>query len=287
MSDSPLALAGAVRLPRALLWVEGPDAGSFLHGLLSNDIAGLAVGEATDALLLDAKGHIVARAGVHRDADAAYTLVCAPAMADLLAAELARFHFSEDLEVLGPEPADALVVPTGVRVEGAVRVPGPLPGTAVVVPDDAGATLATLGLAEVEAAALEDLRVRAGVAEVGVDTGPSTLVQEARLQDATVSFTKGCYLGQETVARAQFRGRVNKVLRRVELPAAPGQLPAEVQLDGRVVGSLTSATRPGGAPVLGLAIIRREVPAGAVVEVAGVGAAVVRDGSGDEDQPTA
>ncbi|MEQ8835079.1 MAG: hypothetical protein RIB67_11640 [Miltoncostaeaceae bacterium] len=279
------ALAGAVRLPRSLIWVEGPDAGSFLHGLLSNDVAALAEGEATDTLLLDAKGHIVARAAVHRDAEEAFTLVCAPSQAEVLTAELERFHFSEDLDILGPEPADALVVPAGVRVEGAVRVPGPLPGTVVVVPDDAGAALAALGVPEVDAAVLEDLRIRSGVAEVGTDTGPSTLVQEARLQDATVSFTKGCYLGQETVARAQFRGRVNRVLRRLDLGAAPASLPAEVRHEGKVVGSLTSATTPDAEPVVGLAILRHEVGAGAAVEVAGSGPAVVRDGVGDKDDP--
>lgn len=284
MSDA-LALAGAVRLARGLIWVEGPDAASFLHGLLSNDVAALGPGEACDALLLDAKGHIVARAGVHRDGDEAFTLVCAPAGAEALAAELERFHFSEDLEILGPEPAEAVVAPAAATLEGAVRVPGPLPGTALLVPDDAAGAIAALGLDERDEATLEDLRIRAGVAEVGRDTGPSTLVQEARLQDAAVSFTKGCYLGQETVARAQFRGRVNRVLRRLELSGEPGALPAEVRHGGKVVGSLTSATAPGAGPLVGLAIVRREVPAGAEVEVEGAGRAVVRDGVDDGDAP--
>ena len=80
--------------------------------------------------------------------------------------------------------------------------------------------IAAAGAEEVPAAALELARVAAGVPRVGVDTGEATLVQEAALEDAAVSFDKGCYLGQETVARLQFRGRANRRLRGLALDGA-------------------------------------------------------------------
>ena len=105
--------------PVALIWVEGPDAASFLHGLLSNDVASLAPGGSTEALLLDAKGHVQAAIGVHRDGAEALTLVVAPADGGPVAAALDRYHFSEDLELLGPEEAWALTV---------AGMPAPPPG---------------------------------------------------------------------------------------------------------------------------------------------------------------
>ena len=254
--------------PVALLWVEGPDAASFLHGLLSNDVASLGPGGSTEALLLDSKGHVQAAMGVHRDAEDALTLVVAPADGDSVAAALDRYHFSEDLEILGPEEAWALTV-AGMPAPAGPSVPGVLPGTVRVVVDDPAAAGAALPGAQAPPAALEMARVAAGVARVGVDTGPSTLVQEAALEDRAVSFTKGCYLGQETVARLQFRGKANRALRGVLLdgPAEPG---APVTAGGREAGRVTSVARTPDLGVIGLAILRREVAPGDEVEAGGV-----------------
>ena len=254
--------------PVALIWVEGPDAASFLHGLLSNDVASLAPGGSAEALLLDAKGHVQAAIGVHRDGDDALTLVVAPADGGAVAAALDRYHFSEDLEVLGPEEAWALTV-AGMPAPAGPSVPGVLPGTVRVVVDDPAAAGAALPGEQAPPEALEMARVAAGVARVGVDTGPSTLVQEAALEDRAVSFTKGCYLGQETVARLQFRGKANRALRGVLLegPAEPG---APVTAGGREAGRVTSVARTPDLGVIGLAILRREVAPGDEVEAGGV-----------------
>ena len=254
--------------PVALIWVEGPDAASFLHGLLSNDVASLGPGGSTEALLLDSKGHVQAAMGVHRDAEDALTLVVAPAEGDAVATALDRYHFSEDLEILGPEEAWALTV-AGMPAPSGPSVPGVLPGTVRVVVDDPAAAGAALPGAQAPPAALEMARVAAGVARVGVDTGPSTLVQEAALEDRAVSFTKGCYLGQETVARLQFRGKANRALRGVLLdgPAEPG---APVTAGGREAGRVTSVARTPDLGVIGLAILRREVAPGDEVEAGGV-----------------
>lgn len=272
----PGGAGGAVRVHRALIWVEGPDAAGFLHGLLSHDIAGLPTGGSRHALLLDARGHLVAAATVHRDADDAFTLVVEPHLADTLAGALERYHFSEDLEILGPEPADGLLVagPRPQAGEGDIVVEGPLPGSVVLIPADPAGATAPGGLPELPGDALETARILAGVPRVGVDTGGTTLVQEAGLQDVAVSFDKGCYLGQETVARARYRGRVNRHLRGLWFDGPPAPAGTPVVAGGREVGTLTSvAGGPGGAP--GLAILRREVAPGDTVAVGDRSATVV------------
>lgn len=261
----------AVRGRAALIWVEGPDAASFLHGLLSNDVTGLAAGDSCAALILDAKGHVQADLRVHADGADAFTLVVRPELGADVAATLERYHFSEDLEILGPEPSDILTLSGGAAAAeglGGIAVPGPLPGSVDVVVDDAAAALGALGVAEAPPEALELARIAAGVPVVGVDTGPATLVQEAGLEDSAVSFAKGCYLGQETVARVAFRGHVNRRLRGVALgaPAEPG---AALVRDGREVGRLTSAATTPDLGTIGLAVIRAEVADGAEVGVEG------------------
>ena len=261
----------AVRGGAALIWVEGPDAGSFLHGLLSNDVAALAAGSVCPALLLDAKGHVRADMRVRNDGEGAYTVMVDPALAEEVAGALHRYHFSEDLEILGPEAVELLTVGGGAAVpEGLARisVPGTVPGTRDIVVDDAAAALAALGVEEAPAEALELARIAAGVPRVGVDTGPATLVQEAGLEGTAVSFDKGCYLGQETVARIAFRGRVNRTLRGVAL-GAPASAGAALTHGGRGVGRLTSAGVAPDLGPIGLAIVRAEVPPGGEVVVEG------------------
>lgn len=262
----------AVRGRAGLVWVEGPEAAAFLHGLLSNDVEGLAPGEARPALFLDAKGHVQVDVRVRRDAADAFTLVADPALAPRLAELLERYHFSEDLDVLGPEEVD-LVTVAGVDAAAAAAagtaLEGRVPGTVDVVVDDAAVALAALGAPEVPAEALEMLRIAAGVPAVGVDTGPTTLVQEAGLQDAAVSFEKGCYLGQETVARVRYRGRVNRLLRGLVLAGDGAPAGAAVTAGGREVGRLTSVAVTPDLGAIGLAVLRHEVAPGASVDVEG------------------
>jgi len=262
-----------VRGSCALVWVEGPDAASFLQGLLTNDVASLTPGGCVPALLLDAKGRIQVGLRCARDADDAFTLVTTPGAGGPLVALLGRYHVSEDLDVLGPEPSDLLTVgglarpPASDAVD--LALPGQVPGTWDLVVTDAGAALAALGLPQAPAESLTARRIEAGVPLVGVDTGPSTLVQEAGLENAAVSFDKGCYLGQETVARVAYRGHVNRRLRGLLLPApaAPG---ARVESGGAAVGAVTStAVSPARGPIA-LAMIRTSVADGEDVAVEGV-----------------
>ena len=110
----------------------------------------------------------------------------------------------------------------------------------------------------------------------GGDVTEANLVQEAGLESVAVSFDKGCYLGQETVARAQYRGRVNRRLRglRLDAPAAPG---AAVRLDGEEVGRVGSAVLSPALGPIALALLPRAAAPGAEVEVPGGGPATVVD----------
>jgi tRNA-modifying protein YgfZ len=273
----PGGAGAAVRGRAALIWVEGPDAAGFLQGLLSNEVAGLAPGRAVRALLLDAKGHVQADLRVRRDADDAFTLLLADDAGSLVAGLLDRYHFSEDLELIGPEEAETVTLPATAAAAAPIElaVPAILPGAVEGVVDDAGAAIAASGLPEAPHEALEMARIAAGAARVGVDTGPSTLVQEAALEDDAVSFAKGCYLGQETVARINYRGRVNRRLRGLRLAGGPPAAGGRVLLDGREVGRMTSAAATPDLGPIGLAILRREAEDGATVAVE------AGDGSGD------
>jgi tRNA-modifying protein YgfZ len=250
-----------------LIWVEGPDAATFLHGLVTCDVTGLGVGEGHLALLLDAQGHITAPLQIVRDADDGFTLLTEPTSAARLADDLERFHFSEDLVLIGPETAETVTTDqAGAALLDGVRAPGWLPDTVTVVVDDAAAAVARVAAETLDADEAERLRIRAGVPRIGQDTGPRTLVQEARLTDRVVDFTKGCYLGQETVARAQYRGEVKRILRGLvaDGPLVPG---AEVRDGDRVVGTVTSSAADPEFGVVALGILRRDVPDGARVRV--------------------
>ena len=255
----------------ALVWVEGADAAGFLQGLLSNDVLALGTGASQRALLLDAKGRIQTDMRVVRDGPEAFTLVVAPEDGERLVEGLEHHHFSERLDVLGPEPAEVLTV-AGVDAPpdaGADLVlPGEVPGTHDLIGGDARAMLAAAGLPEAPREALEILRVEAGVPRFGREYGRTSLVQEAGLERVAVSFEKGCYLGQETVARAQYRGHVNRGVRglRSGSPMAPG---SPVRVGGRDVGRVTSAVVSPDRGPLALAVLRREIADGDAVEVVG------------------
>lgn len=256
----------AVVAPRRIAWVEGPDAAALLHGLLTADVEAIPVGGGAPSLILDAHGHVVARMHVHRDGPDAFTLLLDPPPAPDGMAVIAAHHVSEDAEVIGPEPVEVLVV-SGAAPDGDIVAPGAIPGTTEVLVDDPTALATSLGLALSPANALEPLRIAAGVPAIGVDTSGKTLVQEAGLDDA-VSFDKGCYLGQETVARLHYRGHANRRLCRIALdgPLAPG---SQLTAGDVAAGTVTSAAEVPGRGWMALAMVRREVPDGAAVSVDG------------------
>ncbi len=124
------------------------------------------------------------------------------------------------------------------------------------------------GASPISSDAAECLRIEHGRPRYGVDLDDSVIPQEAGLNDRAVSFTKGCYVGQETVARLFYRGKPNRSLRGLT-SAARLPVGAELMQDGRIVGTVTSTTRSPRLGPLALALVRREAPAGAVVDAGG------------------
>lgn len=264
----------AVVRPRRIAWVEGPDSGALLQGLLTNDVGGLAVGDAVRALVLTPHGHLVSQLAVARQAADAFTLVLDPPPAGDGAAVISAHHVSEDAEVIGPEPVLVLVatldLAPALAGAGDLQVPGQVPGTVEVLADDPAALAAGHGMALADDAAFEALRVGRGAPAVGVDTGGRTLVQEARL-DHAVSYGKGCYLGQETVARVHYRGHPNRRLARIAL-RGPVMAGTEIVSAGApgVAGRVTSVAEVPGEGWMALGMVRHEVPDGADVTIGGV-----------------
>jgi folate-binding protein YgfZ len=250
-----------------LVWVEGPDAATFLQGLMTCNVSDLADGDGRLGLLLDAKGHITAQLQIVRDGPRSFSLITDPAAAPRLAVDLDRFHFSEDLEILGPEISVCVTISDEIDTAAlGISAPGWIPGTRDVIVDDGAEAAAKWGCTPTSRDVLEVLRITAGVARVGVDTGPKTLVQEVLLEGRVVDFSKGCYLGQETVARAQHRGQVNRTLRGL-IAERPLPIGAEVRHEDQLVGTISSAAVHPTLGAIGMGILRRETPDGATVVV--------------------
>jgi tRNA-modifying protein YgfZ len=222
--------------PRSYVRVAGPDAEGYLQRMVSNDVAALAVGERCDALLLTPKSRVIAPLVVLRRGADDFLLLTEPELGERVRAELTRFRFAAKAEI-EPEEHDSWAV---------------LGGAEVLDERPAGE--------EVGAEAYERWRVEAGIPRWGRELDDSILPAEAGLTETHVSFTKGCYPGQEPIARLHYRGKVNRRLRRLVLEGEPAG--EELVLDGKVVGRITS--RADGRA---LGYVRTEVPEGAVLEV--------------------
>ena len=231
---------------RSFVRVEGPDAAHYLQRMVSNDVEALEVGAACPALLLTAKARVIAPVVVWRRGEEDFLLLTEPELGGTVRSLLARMRLRARCEV-EPEEHDAVVVFGGV--EG---VPSELPGARELL--DAGLEPT---LSEDE---LELRRVEAGVPRWGREIDDRILPAEAGLDRTHVSFSKGCYPGQEPVARLHFRGHPNRRLRRLEVESAsPGD---EIVFEDKTVGRVTSAV-PGKA----LGYVRREVPEDAVLKI--------------------
>jgi folate-binding protein YgfZ len=132
----------------------------------------------------------------------------------------------------------------------------------------------SLGVEPVAEEAAECVRIEAGRPRLGLDMGSETMPQEAGINERAVSFTKGCYVGQETVARLHYKGRPNRHLRGLRL-SEPAERGTDIVYDGKEVGRLGSTCVSPRLGPIGLAIVRREAEPGATVEVGGAPAEVV------------
>jgi folate-binding protein YgfZ len=231
--------------PRSFVRVEGPDACDYLQRMVSNDVEALAVGDSCAALLLTAKARVIAPLVAWRRGDEDFLLLTEPELGDAVRSLLVRMRLRARCEIQ-PEEHDAALV-----FGGRNGLPSELPGAVEVL--DAGLE-PTLSDEE-----LEVRRIEAGVPRWGHEVDDRILPAEAGLDRTHVSFSKGCYPGQEPVARLHFRGHPNRGLRVLELDGAP-EHDAELLHDGKVVGRITSAARRNDGSVVALAYVRTEVP---------------------------
>jgi len=221
--------------PRDFVGVRGPDAEDFLQRMLSNDVTAAPC----DALLLTPKGRIIAPLRVVRRADGDFLLLTEPGLGETVRESLLRARFAAKCDI-EPESHTSVLVWDGDFAAAEERLDEDLAPTA-------------------SAAELERARIEAGVPAWGKELDEGILPAEAGLDATHISFTKGCYPGQEPVARLHYRGHANRGLRVLRAEAHPG---AEIQYDGKVVGRVTSA-----APGVALAYVRAAVPADAALEI--------------------
>jgi len=271
---------GGRLVARDVIAVRGPDAASYLQGQLSQDVAALDEGSATESLLLSPQGKLDAYLRVTRWRDDAFVLDVDGGFADAVVARLQRFKLrvKADIEVLpwacislrGPLADD--VGASGVELRLPVTwgsVSGvDLLGPDVEIPD---------GIPECGLDAWEAARIEAGIPVMGRELDERTIAAEAGLVERAVSFTKGCYTGQELVARLDARG--NKVARHLRgLVAVTGEpIPsggAIVDATGKTVGAVTSSALSPALGAVALGYVHRAVtPPASVTVQAGSGQA--------------
>jgi len=259
--------------------VRGPDALSYLQTQCSQDLTSLVVGTSIESLVLSPQGKLEAYVRVARTAEDAALVVVDAGFGEQLHERLRRFKLRVHAELaLERWSGLALRGPEALAVEAtlpeAVLLEVAWPGFVGV--DAIGPSLRSpAGLRLASPAAFEARRIEAGVPAMGRELTEKTIVQESGLTARTVSFTKGCYPGQELVARIDARGgNVPKHLRGLLITAPQIEAGAEIVIDERVVGSVTSAIwSPGHAAVVALGYIGRatNVPAPCVVAEPGGG----------------
>ncbi|HSP81223.1 MAG TPA: glycine cleavage T C-terminal barrel domain-containing protein [Myxococcaceae bacterium] len=280
---------------REALRITGEDRASFLHGMVTQEVKGLAPGAATYAAMVTVKGAMVADARIVRRTDD-LVLELEPGLGAKVREFLEKFLISEDAEVheatgelavlrlLGPGTGGLLGAVLGgpfAPLEQDVTRPGTLAGVEVLLlgsqrVEAHGVDLLVPrggleavwkalveagpahGLRPVGWRVMEELRVEAGVPRYGQDLVDTTIPLEADLSHA-ISYNKGCYIGQEVIARATFRGHMNRKLAGLvlgEAEAAPG---TELKKEGKKVGWLTSVVRsPRKGQYVALGYVHRD-----------------------------
>jgi len=277
------------RADRAHLTLRGSDAADYLQGQVTNDVLALALGEGCYAALLNPKGRILTDMRILTVAEEEQWLDLEAHGRESALRELRMYKIGRRVEivdasaeqtilsVMGPRSGEVLTAadlahdPAPAREhawirgrDGAIVVATDVGHDVLVRPDAAvevGEALVAAGAARVSEAAAEIVRIEHGRPRYGIDMSEENLPGEAGIVDRAVSFTKGCYVGQEPVARMYHKGRPNRRLRGLEL-SAPVAANTAVIAASREVGRITSAAVSPARGPIALAILRREVESG-------------------------
>jgi tRNA-modifying protein YgfZ len=279
MSEQPTLVD---RSNRGVVKITGPDRLSWLHSLTSQHLERLSPGSTQQALVLSPQGHLEHHLTLTDDGAATWIHVephTAPALVDYL--NSMRFMLRVEVE----DVSGALAVQTISSAGGAAPLvedmdavavmQGPFGIDLIVEPDAMGKLAAAYPVAGLWA--FEAARIAAHIPRPGLDTDHRTLPHEIGLIDAAVHLNKGCYRGQETVARIQNVGRPPRRLVFLHLDGSVDRLPAHgapiTTSDGTEVGFVGSAARHFELGPIGLGLVKRTVPADAALLADGVAAA--------------
>jgi len=288
------------RSDRGKILVAGPDGPEYLQGQLTNDVEALEPGDGLYAALLDRKGHMQADMRVLRVGPEEILVDTEPGALAAALRHLSMYSIGRDVsvaDVSGERAILSLIGPRSAEIAGTPALPEHANAAVAVGGSDCLAVgtrfgidliaataeserlhkaLLEAGAVEVEPEAAEILRIEAGVPRFGAEMDAGTMPAEAAIVEDAVSFTKGCYIGQETVARLHYKGKPNRHLRGLKLSAAaaPGD---PLRLGEKEVGKLGGAVVSPAFGPIGLAIVRREAEPGTELTVGedGVTAEVV------------
>ncbi len=256
--------------PACLLRVSGDDAATFLQGQFTNDLGNVAPGRSAYGLWLDRKGRVIADSHVIRAADGAgYWVASIDSPAQVVARRLGDHVVADDVAIEDVTASwgglSLIGAGTGTWLKGAGRAGLYFPGRRdngenwewlYPAADSPSVDAAAPGAARLARDEVERMRIASGIPSVPADIGPADLPNEGGLESQAISYSKGCYLGQEVMARIKSMGRVRRSLVRVSGKGAPPAVPAALWRGERREGELRSAVPDaGGQGYLGLALV--------------------------------
>ena len=244
------ATGGVVRrTDRGVLAVSGPDSASWLQGLLTNDVGSLKDGEGRYAAYLTPQGRMISDMNVVASGERLLLDVPAP-LAAPLRDRLDGLIFSEDVQIT--DESATLFVWTVITPDGFSEVIG------AALPAEYGA------LPAIDIDTFEVIRIERGIPKFLADMNEDTIPLEAGIEDRAISFTKGCYVGQEIIVRVTHRGGGRVARKLVQWAADEGaqavpEPQSRIESDGKEIGRVTSAAfSPARNRVVGLGYVHRD-----------------------------
>jgi len=283
------------RSGRFNLTVSGAEAAEFLQGQVTNDVEELATGSGCYAALLDRKGHMQSDLRVLKTGETEFWIDTEGDAGPRVLKHFSMYKIGRDVEVaaagrtilslIGPgsfevaglAPGDEYASVTGTFAGVETLVVATDLGLDLIVPDDSVEAVTTdlesRRAIPVSEEAAEILRVETGRPRFGRDMTEASMPAEAGIVDSAVNFTKGCYIGQEPVARLHYKGRPNRHLRGLRF-AGTVEAGSPVHLGDRELGSVGTAVLSPASGQIGMAILRKEAEPGATVTVSSGGSEV-------------